>query len=73
MGIKDFADKAKDTLGDVAEKAGDAAETVRDKVGDAAEAVVEKVDDVTGGKVPDAVKKAVDRIDGEVDETDSDD
>jgi hypothetical protein len=46
MGIKDFADKAKDALGDV----------------------VDKVDDATGGKVPDAVKNAVDKVDGEVDE-----
>ena len=30
-----------------------------------AEAAVEKVDDMTGGKVPDAVKDAVDKVDGE--------
>ncbi len=64
MGIKDMAEKAKEAITGAAGKA-------RGVVGDAAEAVVDKVDDVSGGKVPDAVKKAVDKIDGE-DETGAD-
>ena len=48
--------------------AGDAVDKTRGVVGNAAEAVVDKVDDVSGGRVPDAVKSAVDKIDGE-DET----
>ena len=59
MGIKDFADKARDAMGGV-----------RGKVGGAAEAAVDKIDDMTGGKVPEAVKAAVDKIDGDADETD---
>lgn len=55
MGIKEFADKAKERLSGA-----------RGKVGDAAEAAVDKVDDMTGGRVPDAVKNAVDKIDGEI-------
>lgn len=47
------------------DKAKDMAEDARDKIGDAAEAAVEKVDEMTGGKVPDAIKDAVDKIDGE--------
>jgi len=76
MGLKDFADKAKeaadkamDVAGDAAGKAmdvaGDAVEKARDVAGSAAETAVGKVDDMTGGKVPDAVKNAVDKIDGE--------
>lgn len=69
MGIKDFADKAKDAVTDAADKAmdvaGDAIDKTRDVVGNAAEAVVDKVDDVSGGRVPDAVKNAIDKIDGE--------
>ena len=53
-------DKAKDALGDVREKAEDVAEKV-----------VDKVDDMTGGKVPDAVKNIVDKIDGEDDEAEA--
>lgn len=56
VGIKDFSDKAKDALGEVREKAEDVAAKV-----------VDKVDDATGGKVPDSVKDAVDKIDGETD------
>ncbi len=57
MGLKDFADKAKDALGDA-----------REKIEDVAEAAVDKVDDMTGGKVPDKVKDLVDKIDGEDDD-----
>lgn len=49
-----FIDKAKDAIKDVAEKV----EDVTDKV-------VDVIDEKTGGKVPDAVKNAVDKIDGE--------
>lgn len=54
MGLKDMADKAKDAL-----------EDVRDTAGDLAEKAVDKIDDATGGKVPDAVKDIVDKIDGD--------
>ena len=52
------------------DKAKEALEDVRDKVEDVAEAIVDKVDQVSGGKVPDAVKNAVDKIDGEDDDDD---
>ena len=65
-------DKAKDAAEGAMDKAKDAAEGARDVVGNAAEAVVDKVDDMTGGKVPDAIKNAVDKIDGEVDEDNDD-
>lgn len=58
-------DKAKDAAEGAMDKAKDAAEGARDVVGNAAEGLVEKVDDMTGGKVPDAIKEAVDKIDGE--------
>ncbi len=82
MGIKDLFRKTKstasdaaeavvDTAGDVAEKAkdvaGDAVDKTREAVGNAAEAVVDKVDDLTGGRVPEAIKEAVDRTDDEAD------
>ncbi len=68
---KDVGEKAKDIAGDVGEKAKDLAGDARDAVGNAAEAATEKIDDATGGKVPDSVKKVVDKIDGE-DETPGD-
>jgi len=58
-------DKAKDAAEGAMDKAKDAAEGARDVVGNAAESVVDKVDDMTGGKVPDMIKDAVDKIDGE--------
>ena len=70
--VTDAAEKAADAAGDAAEKAmdvaGDAVDKTREVVGNAAEAVVDKVDDVSGGRVPDAVKGAVDKIDGDTDE-----
>ena len=58
-------DKAKEAAEGAIDKAKEAAEGARDMAGNAAEAVVGKVDDMTGGKVPDAIKDAVDKIDGE--------
>ncbi len=58
-------DKAKEAAEGAMDKAKDAAEGARDMAENAAEAVVNKVDDMTGGKVPDAIKDAVDKIDGE--------
>lgn len=51
----------------VTDQAKDAIDTAREKAEDLAEQAVHKVDEVTGGKVPDAVKKAVDKIDSKDD------
>jgi hypothetical protein len=40
------------------------------QIEDAAEKVVDVVDNKTGGKVPDPVRDAVDKIDGTVDKSD---
>jgi uncharacterized protein YjbJ (UPF0337 family) len=66
------AGKAKEAAGDMAEKAGGLAGTVRHRVGGAAEAVVGKVDEMSGGRIPESVKHAVDKLDGAVDEADED-
>lgn len=47
------------------DKAKAAAKDAADKVEGVAKKAVHAVDDKTGGKVPDSVKDAVDKIDGE--------
>jgi hypothetical protein len=54
-----FLDKAKAAAKDLAEN-----QAAKDAFENAAEKAVDVVDDKSGGKVPDAVKNAVDKIDG---------